>query len=313
MTAKAIEVTDLVKQFKHHRALDKLSFSVPTGSVFGFLGPNGAGKTTTIRILLGLARADAGSANVLGADALANTQQVAAQVGFLPDVPSFYPWMRASEYLGFCASLFKLDRTTTTRRVGLLLELAGLSGVRIPIGGYSRGMKQRLGVAQAMINAPRLLILDEPTSALDPMGRHEVLSLISALRGRTTVFFSTHILSDVERVCDQVAVLASGRVVAADSTRALRARYGGTQKLRVELAQTRAMFPEALTGEGWLTGSTRTEDGAWLLDITDLTAAQRRVPQIVAANGWGLRRFEAQEASLEDVFVQLVGQQEHTK
>lgn len=307
----AIEVAGLVKQFKQHRALDGLGFSVPAGSVFGFLGPNGAGKTTTIRILLGLARADEGSARILGTDVLTSPKHVLSQVGFLPDVPSFYPWMRANEYLDFCASVFRLDASTAKRRVGMLLELAGLTGVRTQIGGYSRGMKQRLGIAQAMINAPRLLILDEPTSALDPMGRHDVLQLITALSGRTTVFFSTHILSDVERVCDQVAVLAAGRVIAADTTHGLRARYGGSQKLRVELVQTRATFPEALAGQTWLNGVTRSDDG-WVLDITDLATAQHRLPEIIASNGWGLKRLDSQEASLEDVFVQLVENPERT-
>ncbi len=305
----AIEVSGLVKQFKQHRALDQLSFSVPEGSVFGFLGPNGAGKTTTIRILLGLAHADGGSASVLGADVLTDPQQVAPQVGFLPDVPSFYPWMRADEYLRFCASLFGLSGTATTRRVDLLLELAGLQGVATPIGGFSRGMKQRLGVAQAMINSPRLLILDEPTSALDPMGRHDVLNLITALRGSTTIFFSTHILSDVERVCDRVLVLASGRAVAADRTEALRARYGGSQKLRVELVEQHAALPEALAGEHWLTGLERRGE-AWMIDVIDMTAAHHRLPGIVASQGWGLRRLEPVEASLEDAFVQLIENQQ---
>ena len=120
---------------------------------------------------------------LVGADVLTDPQQVAPQVGFLPDVPSFYPWMRADEYLRFCASLFGLSGTATTRRVDLLLELAGLQGVATPIGGFSRGMKQRLGVAQAMINSPRLLILDEPTSALDPMGRHDVRACGRRCRG----------------------------------------------------------------------------------------------------------------------------------
>lgn len=305
----AIEVSGLVKQFKQHRALDQLSFSVPEGSVFGFLGPNGAGKTTTIRILLGLAHADGGSASVLGTDVLTDPQQVAPQVGFLPDVPSFYPWMRADEYLRFCASLFGLSGTATTRRVDLLLELAGLQGVATPIGGFSRGMKQRLGVAQAMINSPRLLILDEPTSALDPMGRHDVLNLITALRGSTTIFFSTHILSDVERVCDRVLVLASGRAVAAERTEALRARYGGSQKLRVELVEQHAALPEALVGERWLTGLARRGE-AWSIDVTDMAAAQHRLPGIIASQGWGLRRLEPIEASLEDAFVQLIQKQQ---
>ena len=297
MTEQIIEIRDLVKQFKHHRALDRLTLDVPTGSVFGFLGPNGAGKTTTIRILLGLARATSGTAQVHGT------------IGFLPDVPAFYPWMRAPEYLRFCASLFKLDAATTRRRVDLLLELAGLGAVKTPIGGYSRGMKQRLGVAQAMINGPELLILDEPTSALDPMGRHEVLALIQALGGHTTVFFSTHILSDVERVCDQVAVLANGRVVAADQTAALRARYGGTQKIRLELAERRADVPGALDGEAWVSGLEQVEE-SWAISVADLDAAQHRLPAIAAQQGWGLRRLEPWEAALEDVFVQLVEGQE---
>lgn len=301
----AIEVTGLVKQYRHQRALDGLSFSVPEGSIFGFLGPNGAGKTTTIRILLGLAHADAGSAAVLGTDVLADPGQVAAQVGFLPDVPSFYPWMRASEYLRFCASLFNLPNSTATRRVDLLLELAGLQGVATPIGGYSRGMKQRLGIAQALINSPRLLILDEPTSALDPIGRHQVLSLIAALRGSTTVFFSTHILSDVERVCDRVLVLASGRAIAADRTEELRARYGGSQKLQLDLVEQRAALPETLVGERWLTGLQPSGEG-WLIDVVDMAAAQHRLPTIIAGQGWGVRRLEPVEASLEDAFVHLI-------
>ncbi|MGI5952728.1 MAG: ATP-binding cassette domain-containing protein [Brooklawnia sp.] len=301
----AIEVAGLVKQFKQQRALDGLSFSVPTGSTFGFLGPNGSGKTTTIRILLGLARPDAGTASVLGLDALAHPNQVHPQIGFVPDVPSFYPWMTAPQYLRFSASLFQLDARTTDRRVGLLLELAGLTGVRTPIGGYSRGMKQRLGIVQALINAPRLLILDEPTSALDPMGRHDVLTLLAGLRQATTVFFSTHILGDVERVCDQVAILAAGRVVAAEPTRQLRARYGGAQRVLLELAEAPVPLADALRGEPWLTGL-RADRDRWILEVADLAAAQHRLPGIIAAHGWGLRRMEPFEATLEEAFVRLI-------
>ena len=207
---------------------------------------------------------------------------------------------------GDAVRLEQLRLSVLGQRFDLLLELAGLQGVATPIGGFSRGMKQRLGVAQAMINSPRLLILDEPTSALDPMGRHDVLNLITALRGSTTIFFSTHILSDVERVCDRVLVLASGRVVAADRTEALRARYGGSQKLRVELVEQHAALPEALVGERWLTGLERRGE-AWMIDVIDMTAAHHRLPGIVASQGWGLRRLEPVEASLEDAFVRLIG------
>lgn len=306
MNQPAIRIEGLVKQFGRHRALDGIDLEVPEGSIFGFLGPNGAGKTTTIRILLGLARPTTGRAWILGHDALADPGRSNRQIGFLPDVPAFYPWMRAPEFMGYAASLHGLDPAKSTQRQQLLLELAGLADVRTPIGGYSRGMKQRLGLAQALINAPRLLILDEPTSALDPMGRHEVLKLIAKMSGRTTVFFSTHILSDVERICDRVAVLAQGRVVAAETTASLRSRYGGATKLRLELAERRADVADALRGESWLSGVEQ-QDAGWLLGVSDPDAAQHRLVQIAAEHQWGIKSLQPVTATLEEVFVHLVG------
>ena len=165
-------------------------------------------------------------------------------------------------------------------------------------------MKQRLGVAQALINSPRLLLLDEPTSALDPIGRREVLEMIAALRGRTTVFFSTHILADVERVCDTVAVLAAGVVVEQAGIDELKARHGGAHRVIIEADDPRRL-QEALAAEDWAAAVTR--DGRELLvEVVDLEAAYRQVPVLVARLGLALRRFEADEVSLEDVFVDLV-------
>ena len=163
---------------------------------------------------------------MLGHDVTGAGGDVRAMIGFLPDVPAFYKWMTAPQYLRFAGSLFGLRGDVLDARVAALLDLAGLAGVGTRIGGFSRGMKQRLGVAQALINAPKLLLLDEPTSALDPMGRKDVLDMLTTLRGRTTVFFSTHILADVERVCDTVAILDFGRVVAQAPIEELKARYG---------------------------------------------------------------------------------------
>lgn len=302
----AIEVEGLVKEYGAQRALDGLSFEVPTGEVFGFLGPNGAGKTTAIRILLGLSKPDAGSAHLLGVDAFRNRSAVAARVGFLPDVPEFYGWMRGSEYLEFAARLFALEAVDARRRIGMLLEMVGLAGVTTKIGGYSRGMKQRLGLAQALINSPELLILDEPTSALDPLGRHELLSLIDELRGTTTVFFSTHILSDVERVCDSVAVLDRGRVLASGKTAELRATYGGSQRFRLEIAADPAHVGPVLSAQAWVTGA-QFFSGSWWIDVRSVTDAEKAIPGLLAQNGWGLRRLELVEANLEEVFVKLVG------
>jgi ABC-2 type transport system ATP-binding protein len=232
---------------------------------------------------------------------------VRARTGFLPDVPGLYPWMTAREFLFLVGRLFGLDAATIAARADALLEMAGLAAVTAQVGGFSRGMKQRLGIAQALMNAPSLLMLDEPTSALDPIGRREVLEMIASLRGRTTVFFSTHILADVERVCDAVAILESGRVVANASVAELRAR-SASNRLTVEVEDTGAVLAmtRALTGQPWLR-SLETVDRTLRLTVSDLPTAQRDVPAVIAATGVALRRFEIEEGSLEDVFVDLVG------
>jgi len=260
--AAAVIITGLTKVYGEAQALAGVDLVVPEGSVFGFLGPNGAGKTTTLRILAGLARPTAGSATIFGLDTTRDADAVHAMIGYLPDVPGFYKWMTATEYLELSAKLFGLPAAVRRERIETLLELAGLDGVDTKVGGYSRGMKQRLGVAQALINSPRLLLLDEPTSALDPIGRREVLEMIAALAGRTTVFFSTHILADVERVCDTVAVLAGGRVVEQAGIDELKARHGGAHRVVIEVDDTRRL-QDALATEAWAAAVTR--DGRELL------------------------------------------------
>ncbi|MBC7896870.1 MAG: ABC transporter ATP-binding protein [Cytophagaceae bacterium] len=306
--APAIELRGLTKRFGSTVALDHVDLVVAPGVVFGFLGRNGAGKTTALRLLSGLARPTEGTARVLGHDVAHAAEHVRARIGFLPDVPGFYPWMTAREYLEFAGRLFGLDVATIDSRATALLEMAGLAGVTTQIGGFSRGMKQRLGIAQALINAPRLLMLDEPTSALDPIGRREVLEMIASLRGRTTVFFSTHILADVERVCDAVAILERGRIVASAPIAELTSR-ASANRLIVELEREEDVAGVAvrLEGRAWLL-SLETNDRVLRVSVSDLDAAQRDLPGAIAAAGAALRRFEIEEASLEDVFVGLVGE-----
>ena len=302
----AIQATALTKTYGDKRALDAMDLVVEEGSVFGFLGANGAGKTTLLRLLTGLSRPTSGSVQILGHDVVSAGNAIRAEVGYLPDVPGFYDWMAAKEFLRFAGGLFGVGGSVLDERVPMLLDLAGLSDVRTKIGGYSRGMKQRLGVAQALVNAPRLLLLDEPTSALDPMGRKDVLDMLTSLRGRTTVFFSTHILADVERVCDTVAILDHGRVVARAPIEELKARYG-VQKVLVEVTEGADELADKIATLSWATAVARGSNGAIEITVSDVAAAQREIPAMVAARDTGLSRLEAGEMGLEEVFVELVG------
>lgn len=305
MSSSALSARGVTKRFGDFTALDSVDLEVAEGSVFGFLGPNGAGKTTMLRILTGLARPTGGSASLFGHDP--GSTAARGLTGFLPDVPGFYDWMTAEEFLRFSGSLFDLDRATLEERVPLLLDLAGLTGVDSRIRGFSRGMKQRLGVAQALVNAPRLLMLDEPTSALDPLGRKEVLDMIASLAGRTTVFFSTHILADVERVCDTVAILAEGRVVTQAGVDELKQRYAA-HRMELEVDGDPARLLSALDGRPWVTGLEHAEAGVVRVTVSDVGPARRELPAMVAETGLPLVSLTSGEVSLEEVFVQLVGE-----
>lgn len=221
---EVLKIEGLTKAFGAHRVLDNLSLSVPEGCVFGFLGQNGAGKTTTMKLILGLLRADGGRIHVCGERVKYGETRTNRLIGFLPDVPAFYGYMRPREYLRLCGEIGGMGAGEIKARSDALLERVGLSDSNRKISGFSRGMKQRLGIAQALLNAPKLLICDEPTSALDPLGRREVLDLLGELRGNTTLVFSTHTLSDAEQICDRVAVLKDGKLALDGTLSELRAR-----------------------------------------------------------------------------------------
>ena len=205
-----LKITDLYKRFGDKEVLRGLNLTVPQGCIFGFIGKNGAGKTTAMKTVLGLLKADSGEILVNGERAVYGQTSTNRHVGYLPDVPEFYSFMTAPEYLDYCGRISGVNKTETARRRDELLELVGLKDEKHRVKGFSRGMKQRLGIAQALLNRPKLLICDEPTSALDPVGRKEILDILLAVRQQTTVLFSTHILSDVERICTDVAFLDHG-------------------------------------------------------------------------------------------------------
>ncbi|MGM9470647.1 ATP-binding cassette domain-containing protein [Pseudarthrobacter sp. YS3] len=301
----AIRTTGLTKAFGRKLALDAVDLTVESGAIFGFLGPNGAGKTTMIRILAGLAQASSGSVEVLGHDVAGGDPLMRSTIGFLPDVPAFYSWMNAHETLRFAGQLCGLNGVQLDERAALLLGLAGLERVTAKVGDYSRGMRQRLGLAQALINAPSLLLLDEPTSALDPMGRKDILEFVESLRGRTTVFFSTHILADVERVCDSVAILDQGRVVAQGPMEELKNRYG-RQRIVLEVTDGADELAAAISRCSWAMSVAPGPQGEISVTVSDLAAARHQIPVLVSAQGTGLARLEAGELGLEEVFVELI-------
>ena len=209
----ALKIDNLHKSFGKNTIINGLSMSIPENTIFGFLGKNGAGKTTTMKMILGFLKKDEGSIKVFGEEVSFGQSKTNKFIGYLPDVPEFYGYMTAKEYLNLCGAITGLSKNEIKNKSEELLELVGLRDVNKRISGYSRGMKQRLGIAQALLNSPKLLICDEPTSALDPLGRKEILDIILKIKDITTVIFSTHILSDVEAICDHVVVLDKGKNV----------------------------------------------------------------------------------------------------
>jgi ABC-2 type transport system ATP-binding protein len=305
---KMIKIENLVKCYGQVRALDGLSLNVEPGVVYGFLGPNGAGKTTTLRILAGLARPDQGRAWILGKEVSQTGSAARTQIGVLPEEPAFYPWMTASEYLrDFIAPLFGIRATAARQRTKELLEIVGLKeAAKRRVGGFSRGMRQRLGLAQALIHNPPLLLLDEPVSALDPAGRKEVLDLIEGLRGKTTILLSTHILADVERVCDMVGIVSKGRLIVQDRREDLLARY--TMPIfEIEVEDGFGTWSEQVRQLPVVENLVLEGNIARVL-VKDIRGAQRSLLDLLATNDLLVRRFEVLHPSLEDVFLRLTVQ-----
>lgn len=225
---KMIEINHLSKRFGRKQVLQDLTFSVPKGSVVGFVGENGAGKTTTMKAILGLLPIDEGEIIVCGEPVQFGSAKTNRWIGYLPDVPQFYSFMTAVEYLTFCGKIQPNQESFQPQRVMEVLALVGLEASKQKIAGFSRGMKQRLGLAQALINRPAILICDEPTSALDPLGRKAFLDVLAKIKEETTVLFSSHILADVEQLSDYIAILHKGQIQAFEPMDSLKKRYRNT-------------------------------------------------------------------------------------
>jgi ABC-2 type transport system ATP-binding protein len=308
----AISTRGLTKQYRGVTALADLTLEVPAGAVFGFLGPNGAGKTTVLKILAGLTRASSGNAEI---DGISVGRQGAhrAKVGYLAQDPRFYGWMTGRETLEYVGGF--APPGVRTRRPADLLDLVGLADAADrPTRTYSGGMRQRLGIAQALAGDAKILLLDEPAAALDPIGRHDVLQLLERLRGEVTVFYSTHILDDVQRVSDHVAILDRGRLITSAPTTELVDR-SAAGPLEVGLI---GATPETATALAEIPGvatvrSTLRSGDEWRFDVTvhddQIAMVQREVMRIAVEQGLVVATNRQETLDLEDVFLRIVDQE----
>ena len=306
-----VRTQGLTKSYGGFDAVQSLDLVVPRHSIFGFLGPNGAGKTTTMKMLLGLIRPSAGSGSVFGLDIIKDSPDIRARIGYLPQDPRFYEYMTARQTLRFAAGFFFTGpEAALERRIGDMLELVGLSEkADRPAKYFSGGERQRLGIAQAQLHEPELLILDEPAAALDPLGRRDVLAILEGFRATTTVFYSTHILDDVERVSDTVCILNRGAIAAQGPIAQLLAGGGGVV-FSVEIQGDADRARAALLEQAWVEDATISggPDSTTLrVAVADAEIAESQLQRVLLADdALVIKRFTRETADLEDVFVQLI-------
>lgn len=296
-----LTLSHVSRSFGRHQAVKDLSFSVPEHSIYGFIGPNGAGKTTTMKMILGLLKMDGGEITVHGQTVRYGQNNTNQYIGYLPDVPEFYGFLTPLEYLRLCGEVTGIPKRELTSRSEELLELVGLKNSNKRIQGFSRGMKQRLGIAQALLNRPKLLICDEPTSALDPAGRKEILEILQSVRKYAAVLFSTHILADVERICDEIAFLHKGTLAFRGTMEDIRTlRNGQGFQAEFHRKEDAEKFSDAFLG--------KQENDSLLVTCEGKTQEDMlRAMAYLAENQISPRRIEMLETTLEHLFMEVIG------
>ncbi len=297
-----VSVENLQKRFKDHLVIKGVTFTLGDQRCTALLGPNGAGKTTIIRMLSGLLKPSSGTINFRDAQKGGDFRRL---IGYLPQHPVFYEWMTGREFLEYAGELAGLTKKEARERTEELLELLGLrEAAKKRISKYSGGMRQRLGIAQALIHRPPLLLLDEPVSALDPIGRREILELLKELKKQSAVLFSTHILNDAEEVSDEILFLHEGEIVEAGTMDELRQKYRQA-KIDIVLAGKMDIFLSGVAGGEFI--ETRLIDGNQAtFFVTDVEEAKQAFLQVIVAHRLPLIKFEISKTSLEDVFMKVV-------
>ncbi|MBO9605337.1 MAG: ABC transporter ATP-binding protein [Paenibacillaceae bacterium] len=297
-----LAVQGLSKRYGTVEAVRGLTFAIGDGRCVSLLGPNGAGKTSTLRMLAGLLAPTTGTIRFAGEP----VTDIRPYIGYLPQMPAFHNWMTGLEFLAYVGKLAGMNKRDVSGRSRELLEQVGLAqaGAR-RIGGYSGGMKQRLGIAQAMIHRPKLLLLDEPVSALDPLGRREVLDMLRRLKGETTMLFSTHVLHDAEDVCDDVLIMRQGEIAVRGSLDELRERYRRSV-VTVHADEPLARWAEAVKRELPLVTAAEASGMSAEIEVGDLAQGSKALLADLAKRGIGVRKFEAGYSTLEELFLKAV-------
>jgi ABC-2 type transport system ATP-binding protein len=310
-----ITVKNLTKRYARTTAVDQISFEVAKGQIVGFLGPNGAGKTTTMRVLTCFLPPSAGTAKVAGFDVLEQPLEVKKRIGYLPETPPIYPEMETAEYLRFVGKLKGLSGSDLQKRVDYVCDRCAVTDVMSKLlGKLSKGYRQRVGLAQAIIHNPDVLILDEPTAALDPKQINETRDLIKGLAGDHTIILSTHILPEVEQTCEQVIIINKGKLVATDSVRNLQARARGAESVLVEIAGRSGSLEaptvqyklEQVPGVSRVLCKHRVDSRA-LFEVESEKGRLVRgdLARVVVESGWDLNELRPAAMSLEEIFLQL--------
>lgn len=296
---------DLVKVYKSTIAVNGIHLDIKESGCFGFLGRNGAGKTTTLRILAGLAKPTCGEVKVAGIDVVKEKDKIANLIGYIPQHPAFFDYMTGKQWMDWVGELFGLSKERIAERTETLLTQCGIWDARNrQIGGYSGGMKQRLAIAQALVNKPKVLILDEPVSALDPVGRHEVLQMISNLKSQMTIFMSSHILEDVEKVADHITIIEKGEIIIAASIEELKEKYSNPI-LSFEVLESNSNLIEILQKQDWIV-TVSEKFNTYKVIVNDIEMGRKKLPKLITDSGMTLLKYQMEMASLEDIYLRVV-------
>lgn len=300
-----LEVTGLSKRFGSKEVLKGVTLEVPENCIYGLVGRNGAGKTTLMRSVLGLLPYDSGEVRIFQKSISSGKMLESGLVGYLPDVPEYYNYMTAYEYLALCGEITGIPGNTLKKRIEELLEMVGLPGEKHRIKGYSRGMKQRLGIAQALINKPKLLICDEPTSALDPIGRKEILDILKFAKKESAVIFSTHILSDVERISDRIGLLEGGIIKLSGTIEELKSSHWTSNLEIIMKNRTDLSIFDGMCAKKEVCY----EESRILLKDVPMDKANE-IFRFIAQNDVPVIKYELKAPTLEDLILEVIGKHE---